>query len=336
MLETSFFDYDLPESAIAQTPAMPRDSARLLVDNGDEQPPDHRRVSDLVALLEPGDTLVVNDTKVLPARLHLHKATGGQVEILLLEPTGRHHEWQALVRPSKKVKPGAELFLDGEPVARVDGVLDDGRRLVTLYADDLLDRIGEVPLPPYIHTTLDDPDRYQTVYANEPGSVAAPTAGLHLTPELLDDLEAAGIAIVRIELRVGLGTFRPITTDTIEAHTMHTERYRIEPEAWQQITNAKRVVAVGTTVVRTLESAAALGQLEGPTDLFISRGYEFAVVDRLLTNFHVPRSSLLVLIDAFLGCDRWKALYRDAIANDYRMLSFGDAMLLSRGVPRSE
>ena len=332
MLNTSYFDYDLPESAIAQTPAQPRDSARLLVDRGPANVASHLRVADLCSVLEAGDVLVINDTKVLPARLHLKKATGGAVEVLLLEPTGKHREWQALVRPSKKVKPGSELFLDsGEPVAQVDAVLDDGRRVVTLFEDDLLDRIGEMPLPPYIHTALADPERYQTVYANEPGSVAAPTAGLHLTPELLADLEAMGVQIERVELRVGLGTFRPISTDAISDHTMHTERYRITPETWARIRSAKRVVAVGTTVVRTLESAFALDQLEGPTDLFISRGYEFGVVDRLLTNFHVPRSSLLVLVDAFLGSDRWKALYAEALANDYRLLSFGDAMLLTRG-----
>ncbi len=290
-------------------------------------------MSDLAELLQPGDLLVVNDTKVLPARLHLVKATQGSVEVLLLEPTGHHRQWRALVRPGRKVKVGTELFVprstDGAPVVVVDDVLDDGQRVVTVHDDDLMDRIGEMPLPPYITEPIGDPERYQTVFAREPGSVAAPTAGLHLTQDLMAKLQTRGIEIARVELRVGLGTFRPISTDEVADHTMHAERYRVEVETWERIRAARRVVAVGTTVVRTLESVAATGELAGDTSLFISRGYDWQVIDVLMTNFHVPRSSLLVLVDAFMG-QRWRDLYEHAISEGYRMLSFGDAMLIER------
>ncbi len=325
------FDYDLPPEAVAQEPAEPRDSARLLTSLAGELL--DRRVSDLPELLAPGDLLVVNDTKVLPARLRLTKPTGGAVEVLLLEPTGQPNQWQALVRPGRRVKPGQVLLADGVEVAEVGPAVDreaeDGRRLVTLRDPAVIDERGEVPLPPYITQALDDPDRYQTVYARHPGSVAAPTAGLHLTPEILERLQANGVGVARVELRVGLGTFRPITESRVADHRMHTERYRVSPEVWDQVRSAQRVVAIGTTVVRTLESVAATGALEGTTDLFISRGYRFAVVDSLMTNFHVPRSSLLVLLDAFMG-PGWKDWYRHALAADYRLLSFGDAMLVDR------
>lgn len=332
-LDTSEFDYPLPEAAIAQHPAEPRDSARLLVDRGVGVDPEHRIVRDLPDLLEPGDLLVLNETKVLPARLHLIKATGGAAEVLLLDPTGRHREWRALVRPGRRLPIGTELFVPGQldqgPVVTVDAMLDDGRRVVTVRDDDLMARIGEMPLPPYITAPLENPDRYQTVFARTPGSVAAPTAGLHLTDEVLDRCMAKGVEIAKVELRVGLGTFKPITTDAVADHTMHTEWYRVEPETWERIRAANRVVAVGTTVVRTLESAAATGALEGDTSLFISRGFDWQVVDVLMTNFHVPRSSLLVLVDAFVG-PRWRTIYETALAEQYRMLSFGDAMLLTR------
>ncbi len=331
---TDYFDYDLPESAIAQTPAEPRDSARLLVDRGDGV--DHRRVSDLPDLLQEGDLLVVNDTRVLPARLRLVKPTGGAVEVLLVEPTGRPDEWLALVRPGKRVRDGAELLRpdDGQPVVRVEETCTGGRRRVTLLVDDLLASDGEVPLPPYITTALADPERYQTVFARTPGSVAAPTAGLHLTDEIISELARRNVGLARVELRVGLGTFRPVGTDVVTDHEMHAETYQVSAEAWAQIQAAKRVVAVGTTVVRTLESVAATGQLAGSTDLFIRRGYDWQVVDVLLTNFHVPRSSLLVLVDAFVG-PRWRDLYREALDADYRFLSFGDAMLLTSSADRS-
>ncbi len=370
------FDYDLPDRAIGQVPIEPRDRARLLVDRGPDADPVDHRVHDLPDLLEPGDLLVVNDTRVLPARLHLVKPTGGAVEVLLLEPTGFPRQWRALVRPGKRLKAGALLHLptpqprshrpppnnrgvtvrpderrlrgswenDGgpevrgggaggdDPVVRVDEVLDDGRRVVTVLDDDLMERVGQIPLPPYITEPLADPDRYQTVFAREPGSVAAPTAGLHLTDEVLAGLVARGIDVVRIELRVGLGTFRPIATDDVEQHLMHTEWYRVDPEVWDRVRSAQRVVAVGTTVVRTLESVAATGRLEGDTSLFITRGHDWQVIDVLMTNFHVPRSSLLVLVDAFVG-SRWRSLYEAALDRDYRFLSFGDAMLLHRAGP---
>ncbi len=331
------FDYELPEDAIAQSPAEPRDSARLL--DALSGSVDHRRVADLAELLQAGDVLVVNDTRVLPARLRLRKPTGGQVEVFLLEPTGRHGEWQALVRPGRRVKEGQQLLVGDVPAAVVGPtVADDGRRLVELSDPAMVGRVGEVPLPPYINRPLADSERYQTVYARNPGSVAAPTAGLHLTDELLSRLADKGVELAKVELRVGLGTFRPITADRLTDHQMHSEAYHVEPQVWEQIQSARRVVAVGTTVVRTLESVAATGQLAGDTDLFISRGYRFGVVDVLMTNFHVPRSSLLVLLDAFMG-ERWRELYRSALDEGYRFLSFGDAMIVNRldgAVPAAE
>lgn len=323
------FDYELPRANIAQTPIEPRDRASMLVASGDDEL-DHRTVAELDQVLHPGDLLVVNDTKVLPARLHLNKPTGGAVEVLLLEPTGEHGRWQALVKPGKRVPPGTVLELDGSPVATVGARLSDGRRFVEINPE-LMDRAGEIPLPPYITEPLENPDRYQTVFAREPGSVAAPTAGLHLTEELIGRLEQRGIEVAKVELRVGLGTFRPITVDDITDHQMHSESYHVTDETWQRINNASRVVAVGTTVVRTLESAAATGRLSGDTSLFIRRGFEWQVVDLLLTNFHVPRSSLLVLVDAFVG-DRWRDIYNAALERNYRFLSFGDCMLLERRV----
>jgi S-adenosylmethionine:tRNA ribosyltransferase-isomerase len=341
-------DYALPPTSIAQHPVEPRDAARLLVDEGPQRGVRHRTVADLADLLRPGDLLVVNDTRVIPARLHLRKDTGGAVEVLLLEhrPDGT---WEALVRPSRRVAAGARLTslgtVDGERLTvEVGPVLgSDGRRLVSLEhggSDDftVLADLGEVPLPPYIHAPLDDPDRYQTVFARRPGSVAAPTAGLHLTDDVLARCRARGIEVVSLDLVVGLGTFRPITAERVEDHPMHAERYRIPlatVERVQAQLAARRagapvgVVAVGTTVVRALESWAATGSAEGATDLFIRDPYPFAVVDRLLTNFHVPRSSLLALVHALVG-DRWRDLYAEALDQDYRFLSFGDAMLLSR------
>ena len=332
-ISTSEFDYDLPDELIGQVPAEPRDAARLL--DGRTHTIGHHTVADLPELLEPGDLLVVNDTKVLPARLHLVKPTGGAVEVLLLEPTGRPHEWRALVKPGKRLRVGTTLLApldDGSPgkaVLDIVDQLDDGRRVVQLVDDGLVDELGAMPLPPYITTPLSNPDRYQTVYANEPGSVAAPTAGLHITDGVMARLAEREIEIARVELRVGLGTFRPINTDSVLDHDMHAERYRITPEVWSKVQAASRVVAVGTTTVRTLESAAATGELEGETSLFIHRGFDWQVVDQLMTNFHVPRSSLLVMIDALVG-PRWRDIYAEAVAERYRFLSFGDAMLLAR------
>lgn len=336
---TSDFDYDLAESSIGQIPAEPRDSARLLSAGPAGSAISHHVVRDLPSLLAPGDLVVLNDTKVLPARFHLRKPTGGAVEVLLLESTGKHRQWQALVKPGKRLKIGTTLELDGVPVLDIVDALEDGRRIVELRADDLLERSGEVPLPPYIHEPLSNPDRYQTVYANVAGSVAAPTAGLHLTDAVLAQLAEHEIAVERVDLRVGLGTFRPISAEDISEHVMHTEAYSIDRDVWARISQAKsegrRVVAVGTTTVRTLEAAAKRVQAIGPagtsgrTDLFIHRGFDWQIVDSMLTNFHVPRSSLLVMIDAFIGT-RWRDIYQQAQDEGYRFLSFGDAMLLER------
>jgi S-adenosylmethionine:tRNA ribosyltransferase-isomerase len=337
-MDTADLDYELPPARIAQTPIEPRDAARLLV-AGHDGAVAHRTVADLPDLLDAGDVLLVNDTRVIPARLHLRKPTGGAVEVLLLERRPEGH-WEALVRPSRRVAQGTVLRADAPEAAdlavEVGAVIDDdGRRAVTIHGgtdDDLavLADVGEVPLPPYIHEPLADPERYQTVYAQHPGSVAAPTAGLHLTDAVLDACRERGVVVAPIELQVGLGTFRPITTDRVEDHPMHAERYRIPGEA-QAVLHAPagRVVAVGTTVVRAVESWAATGDTEGETSLFIRDDYPFAVVERLLTNFHVPRSSLLALVEAFVG-PGWRDLYRQALDEGYRFLSFGDAMLLDR------
>lgn len=370
-MDTASLDYQLPESAVAQVPVEPRDSARLLV-SGPGSVLEHRVVAELDQLLDPGDVVVVNDTKVIPARLRLRKETGGAVEVLLLVHRGGG-EWEALVRPSRRVAPGSRLVLDGggppdgPEVAFVVGdvVGAEGTRLVSVTAGtgsgpgheartgglgdplggpapDWLERAGEVPLPPYIHEPLHDVSRYQTVFATRPGSVAAPTAGLHLTDALLDRCRARGVTIARVELVVGLGTFRPITTERVEDHPMHAERYRIPEDTAELLSDrigsdgddrrrrgSGRVVAVGTTAVRALESWAATGCLTGDTRLFIHGRYPFAVVDRLLTNFHVPRSSLLALVESFAG-PGWRELYAEALRSGYRFLSFGDAMLLDR------
>jgi S-adenosylmethionine:tRNA ribosyltransferase-isomerase len=327
------FDYELPADRIAQVPIEPRDAARLLVDRG-SAPPEHGIVSDLPDLVRPGDVVVVNDTKVIPARLRLQRESGGAAEVLLLEPQdpGRRH-WEALVRPARRLKPGAELFTaDGRPVIVVGARTLAGDTFHVeltgpVEALALLDEIGEMPLPPYIHERLERPDRYQTVYAATPGSAAAPTAGLHLTPEVLGRVTTAGAAIHRVELVVGLDTFQPVSEDDPLQHRMHTERYRVPDETWAACEAAERVLAIGTTSVRALESAAATGRLAGRTDLFLHRGAEFQVVDLLMTNFHLPRTTLLMMIDAFVGA-RWRDLYATALADGYRFLSFGDAMLL--------
>jgi S-adenosylmethionine:tRNA ribosyltransferase-isomerase len=323
-------DYELPEGAIAQTPVEPRHAARLLVDRGRGRSAEHRTVWDLPDLLEPGDLVVVNDTRVRAARLNLRKATGGAAEVLLLEPTGRPAEWRALVRPGRRLPPGTVLLHGEDPAVAIGAVLDDeGRRLVTVVGEQAAALAASVPLPPYIHAPLEDPERYQTVFARREASVAAPTAGLHLTHEVLDRLERAAVGLARVELEVGLGTFRPVTAERLEDHVMHAEAYRIDPGTWERIIHAPRVVAVGTTVVRTLETVAATGALRGDSRLFIRPGFRWQVVDRLMTNFHVPRSTLLALVEAFVG-PRWRELYGQALSEGYRFLSFGDAMLLAR------
>lgn len=323
-------DYELPEAAIAQDPVEPRDAARLLVALDPGGAVAHRNVRDLPEILEPDDLVVVNTSRVLPARLHLRKSTGGAAEVLLLEPEpGGGQCWLALVRPGRRVPPGAVLEAGGEPWVEVGARLDDGRRRVRLLRPEALDRVGTVPLPPYIHHPLTDPERYQTVYADRPGSVAAPTAGLHLTNGVIDRLAERGVEVRSVDLAVGLATFRPVTAHRPEDHVMHVEQYSVPASTMEACRRARRVVAIGTTTVRALESAAATGQLEGRSDLFIYGNYPFAVVDVLMTNFHLPRSTLLLLLESFAG-PRWRSLYSQALAEGYRFLSFGDAMLIGR------
>lgn len=324
------YDYCLPEESIAQVPAEPRDSARLLVATGPAV--EHRRVRDLPDYVGAGDLLVVNDTRVLPARLHLRKPSGGGAEVLLLEPEGDDC-WSALVRPSRRLPPGTVLVApDGLAVLEVGELRDGGStRQVRLLAEPW--GYGEIPLPPYLHHGIADPERYQTVYASRPGSVAAPTAGLHLTEAVLDACRARGAGLARVELVVGLDTFRPVLVEDPAEHVMHSESFRVPSDTWQACVRTRaaggRVIAIGTTTVRALESAASTGRLEGRTSLYIRAPFEFAVVDVLLTNFHLPRSTLLLMVEAFAG-PRWRELYRLALAEDYRFLSFGDAMLLAR------
>ena len=340
-------DYDLPHEAIAQSPLPERDQARLLVDGSDGV--SHRRVSDLPELLCPGDVVVVNDTRVLPARLRMRRATGGAVEVLLLRERD-DGDWEALVRPSRRLRPGEIVRLDPhrgragaetgddlgeEPVGvEIRDDLGEGRRVVRVDTGGrpllaVLDEIGAVALPPYITTGIDDPERYQTVYARRPASAAAPTAGLHFTEKLLGRVRAAGAEVVAVELAVGLDTFRPITAARLDDHDMHTEQYCVPAHVQQALDRAGRVVAVGTTVVRCLEAWAATGEASGRTSLFIRRPYEWRVVDALMTNFHMPRSTLLCLLDAFIG-PHWRTLYTAALAHGYRFLSFGDAMFAPR------
>ncbi len=341
-MRTDDLDYDLPHSAIAQTPVEPRDSARLLTYLGGVMA--HRHVSDLADLVGPGDVLVVNDTKVLPARLRLIKATGGVVEVLLLErdPSGW---WRALVRPSRKIAAGTVLRSPGSDLGvEVGEVLAEGQRRVRLLGPGdvalspldepvALDAHGVMPLPPYITAAMTDPGRYQTVFARQPGSVAAPTAGLHFTEALMERCRARGAQVLAVELVVGLDTFRPVTTDRVEDHVIHTERYRVPQATWDACkaapSNGGRVIAIGTTSVRALESAAARGELEGRTDLFIYGERRLQVVDVLLTNYHLPRTTLLALLQSFVG-PVWRDLYAVALADGYRFLSFGDAMLVER------
>jgi S-adenosylmethionine:tRNA ribosyltransferase-isomerase len=328
------FDYELPEDRIAQTPIEPRDAARLLVDRGSAAP-EHRQVCDLPDLLREGDLLVLNETRVIPARLRLRRATGGAVEVLLLEPwDSDRRTWEALVRPGGKLGVGELLLADDVPLVRMGERTPAGDTFwVQLIGDDdpvvLLDRHGEMPLPPYISERLGDPERYQTVFARQPGSAAAPTAGLHFTPEVFGHLAERGIRTATVELVVGLDTFQPISTDDPLDHPMHSERYRVPPETMTACSEAQRVVAVGTTAVRALESAARSGELSGGTDLFIHRGFDWQLVDVMMTNFHLPKTTLLMMIDAFVG-PRWRSLYETALVGEYRFLSFGDAMLLDR------
>jgi S-adenosylmethionine:tRNA ribosyltransferase-isomerase len=345
-------DYDLPDTSIAQVPIDPRDAARLLVDRGPHEPPVDANVSDLPALLRPDDLVVLNETRVLPARVSIRRDSGGAGEVLLLEPVdpavveaagGTDDDpqwWEALCRPSRKLRVGQRVRAEvGDLEFEIGEELGDGRRLVLpLHDGDLLsalDRSGVAPLPPYIHERLEDAERYQTVFARRAASAAAPTAGLHLTPAVLGALGERGVQIETVELVVGLDTFRPISTDRVEDHAIHSEQYAVPLSTWDAVEDARsegrRVVAVGTTTVRALESAATLGTLSGRTRLFITPGFNFKAVDVMMTNFHLPRSSLLAMVEAFVG-PRWRDLYATALERGYRFLSFGDAMLFERAV----
>ncbi len=335
-MQLSDLDYPLPAELIAQHPIEPRDSARLLVDRG-SAPCEHRQVSGLIELLGDGDLLVVNESRVIPARLTLRRHSGGAAEVLLLEALdGDRRTWEALVRPGGKLRPNETLLAGDRELVRFDGrtAAGDTFRITILGDDDpltALDAHGRMPLPPYITAPLAQPDRYQTVYAAEPGSAAAPTAGLHLTTDLLDALDRRGVELARVDLVVGLDTFQPISAENPLEHAIHSERYRVPAGVLDRCAAARRVVAVGTTAVRALESAAATGVSSGRTQLFIHPGYEWRVVDLLMTNFHLPRTTLLLMIEAFVG-PRWRDLYAAAIAERYRFLSFGDAMLLDRSL----
>ncbi len=345
---TSELDYNLPPELIAQHPVVPRDLSRLMVYNRVTDSMEHRRLPDLLAHLNPGDALVYNDSRVLRARVRALKPTGGKVELLFLQRR-RVKLWEALVKPSARLQEGTGLELAPEYAARIDGLkpgavftlkenLGGGRWLVknmtATATEELLEQIGEMPLPPYIKERLDEPERYQTVYASEPGSAAAPTAGLHFTPELIERIRASGVALLPLTLHIGLDTFRPVNEAELELHGIHSEHYRLPADSYEEIRRTKdrgsRVVAVGTTAVRTLETVfqEPYGPLEGETRLFITPGYRFRVVDALLTNFHLPRSTLLALVMAFAGVQETRRLYREAVRQEYRFFSFGDAMLL--------
>ena len=326
-MRTSDFDYDLPQELIAQTPAEPRDAARLLVLDRTSGSLTHSVVRDLPDLLAPGDLLVLNRSRVLPARVKGRLKGGGQAELLLLRRLAPGH-WQTLGRPARRLRPGDAVQISETLQARVVAAHPEGVREVCVDSDSALLAAGSVPLPPYIHNWSGDPERYQTVYADVEGSAAAPTAGLHLTPDLLARLEARGIGIARLVLHIGLDTFRPVEGEDPAAHAIHQEWYVVPDDVQAQVRAAERVVVVGTTTVRALETWAATGRTEGWTDLFIRPGFQFRVVQGLLTNFHLPRSTLLMLVSAFAGRDRILSAYAEAVRQCYRFYSFGDAMLL--------
>ncbi|MDJ0620624.1 MAG: tRNA preQ1(34) S-adenosylmethionine ribosyltransferase-isomerase QueA [Calothrix sp. MO_192.B10] len=354
----SGYDYELPPEMIAQNPAFPRDSSQLLVvnsvDTGKNTQPLHQVFRNLPDMLLPGDLLVMNNTRVIPARLYGHKSTGAEIEVLLLEER-RQNCWLALVKPGKRFKLGAKLVFtaarqgDGNHFDLADEltatVLETdeatGGRLLQFHVPEgmslmqLLDVFGEVPLPPYITDTQAEDEQYQTVYAQTPGAIAAPTAGLHFTPELLEKLRSRGINQAFVTLHVGVGTFRPVEVENVTDHNMHEEWIEVPVDTVEQIRQTQagggRIIAVGTTVVRSLESAAASGEIQpfcGKSNLFIYPGYEWRVVDGLITNFHLPRSSLLMLVSALIGRERLLNIYQQAIASGYRFYSFGDAMLI--------
>jgi len=340
-MKTSDFYYDLPEELIAQHPIKNREESRLLILDKDTGQVEHRKFKNIIDYLYEGDCLVLNDTRVIPARLFGNReGKDEKIEFLLLKNI-EGNRWETLVKPGKKVKPGGRIiFGDGLLIADVLSIEEDGTRVVEFRYDgifeEVLDRLGEMPLPPYIKEKLEDKERYQTVYARHDGSAAAPTAGLHFTKELLRRIEDKGVSIAYLTLHVGLGTFRPVKVDNIEEHHMHSEYYELGEEAAFKINSTRekggRIVAVGTTSVRTLETVATLeGRIvpkKGWTDIFIYPGYEFKAVDCLITNFHLPESTLLMLVSALAGKDKILNAYRIAIENKYRFFSFGDAMFI--------
>lgn len=340
-MKTSDFYYDLPRELIAQDPLEDRSSSRLLVLNRETGKREHRVFREVMEFLNPGDCLVVNNTKVIPARLMgVKEGTGAGIEVLLLKRC-EDNVWETLVKPGKKARPGARiLFGEGILTGEVLEVAEEGNRRIRFTYDgifeEILDRLGQMPLPPYITHQLKDKNRYQTVYAKHDGSAAAPTAGLHFTPELLKEIEEKGIRIAHVTLHVGLGTFRPVKVEDVTQHHMHSEFYRIEEEQAQSINDTKaaggRVICVGTTSCRTLESAAdekgILHAGSGWTDIFIYPGYQFKMMDALITNFHLPESTLLMLVSAFAGKEQVMAAYEEAVQERYRFFSFGDAMMI--------
>ena len=341
MMKTSDFNFDLPQELIAQDPLEDRSSSRLMVLNKESGEIAHRIFHDITEYLHPGDCLVINDTKVIPARLIGTKEdTGAHIEILLLKRK-ENDVWETLVKPGKKCRPGARVvFGNGELKAEIVDVLEDGNRLVHFeyegIFEEVLDRLGQMPLPPYITHQLKDKNRYQTVYAKNDGSAAAPTAGLHFTKELLEQVKAKGVNIAHVTLHVGLGTFRPVKVDDVEQHHMHSESYMVEEDQAKLINDTKkqggRVISVGTTSCRTLESATdengILRAGSGWTEIFIYPGYRFKMIDGLITNFHLPESTLMMLVSALAGKEHIMAAYEEAVRQKYRFFSFGDAMLI--------
>lgn len=342
-LSTKDFDYELPEDLIAQTPLKDRSSSRLLVLDRQAHTQEDTDFKHILDYLQPGDALVVNETRVIPARLFgVKEDTGGHIEVLLLKNI-EGNQWECLVKPGKRARVGTRLtFGQGGPLkGEIIASMDHGGRIIEFSYEgvflEVLESLGEMPLPPYIKERLDDPDRYQTVYAKENGSAAAPTAGLHFTPELLDQVRAKGIQVIPILLHVGLGTFRPVSVDQVEDHQMHAEFYQVSQDAADQIQAVRqeggKIVAVGTTTVRTLETVAHQhdGQIvasSGWTDIFITPGFEFKVIDHLITNFHLPQSTLVMLVSAFYDRQAILAAYQHAVQANYRFFSFGDAMLI--------
>ncbi|EMB79224.1 tRNA preQ1(34) S-adenosylmethionine ribosyltransferase-isomerase QueA [Streptococcus mutans] len=341
-MNTSDFDFNLPEALIAQTPLKQRDSSKLLVVDHQKKTMKDTHFDHIIDELNSGDALVMNDTRVLPARLHGEKTvTHGHVELLLLKNI-QGDQWEVLAKPAKRLKVGSHIsFGDGRLKAIIKEELDHGGRIVEFSYEgiflEVLESLGEMPLPPYIHEKLEDRDRYQTVYAKENGSAAAPTAGLHFTEELLSKIEAKGVKLVYLTLHVGLGTFRPVSVDNVEEHQMHSEFYSLSPEAAQTLKDIKanggRIVAVGTTSIRTLETIGNkfAGQIEadsGWTNIFIKPGYQFKIVDAFSTNFHLPKSTLVMLVSAFAGRDFILDAYKHAVDKHYRFFSFGDAMFV--------